>query len=197
MSAAGGNPVVAGSPGAVESDGPILVVSAADGPMPQTREHISPRQRVAPGHVLTECAIRSWSDRKHESRRLTAVSAHSLILPRRAPVACIAAGQGPLDRLRPAFGVRTFSHGRPQAFGVHSFSHGRRDGLQDPATHIFSSMTRGGASSSMTRRALESISRDVMQPPLPLRRAGVAGGSSRPSLFPRSIRPSRAENSPR
>jgi elongation factor Tu len=39
--------------GAAQMDGAILVVSAADGPMPQTREHILLARQVGVPHKLT------------------------------------------------------------------------------------------------------------------------------------------------
>ena len=46
--------------GAAQMDGAILVVSAADGPMPQTREHIILAQQVGVPHIvifLNKCDI--------------------------------------------------------------------------------------------------------------------------------------------
>ncbi len=39
--------------GAAQMDGAILIVSAADGPMPQTREHILLARQVGVSHKLT------------------------------------------------------------------------------------------------------------------------------------------------
>ncbi len=38
--------------GTSQMDGPILVVSAADGPMPKTREHIPPARQVGVPYIF-------------------------------------------------------------------------------------------------------------------------------------------------
>jgi small GTP-binding protein domain len=46
--------------GAAQMDGAILVVSAADGPMPQTREHILLSRQVGVPYIVVYLTTRTW-----------------------------------------------------------------------------------------------------------------------------------------
>ena len=47
--------------GAAQMDGAILVVSAADGPMPQTREHILLARQVEVPSIVVASTRPTWS----------------------------------------------------------------------------------------------------------------------------------------
>jgi elongation factor Tu len=47
--------------GAAQMDGAILVVSAADGPMPQTREHILLARQVGVPYIVVFLNKATWS----------------------------------------------------------------------------------------------------------------------------------------